>query len=184
MGFVARGVLYFLIGVLTLWSIVRDGERAHGGMTTTFDSIHSEKPGIILLAGLALGFGGFAIGMMWTSIFDWNNDGKTLLGWGRRIGTFFGGLGHISLMASALLLIVGHEPDGHGTRRATQIALSYPFGREGVVMAGLWAVGYGLFLLSKVWNGNLDRLLDLSPLRRRAQITCAILFIVFKCADA
>jgi hypothetical protein len=164
LGFVARGVLYLLIGALTLWSILRHGDQAHGGMTTTFDFIHSEKPGIILLAGLAVGFAGFAIGMVWTSIFDWNNDGRTLLGVGRRIGTFIGGLGHISLMASAVLLIVGHEPDGHGTRRATQIALSYPFGREGVVIAGLWAIGYGLFLLSKLWTGKLDHLLDLSSL--------------------
>jgi hypothetical protein len=133
-------------------------------MTTTFDFIHAEEPGIILLAGLAVGFAGFAIGMMWTSIFDWNNDGRTLLGVGRRIGTFIGGLGHIGLMATALLLIVGHEPEGHGTRRAAEMALSYPFGREGVAIAGLWAIGYGLFLLSKVWNGKLDHLLDLSSL--------------------
>jgi hypothetical protein len=163
-GFVARGVLYFLIGALTLWSIVRHGDQAYGGMTTTFDFIHAEEPGIILLAGLAVGFAGFAIGMMWTSIFDWNNDGRTLLGVGRRIGTFIGGLGHIGLMATALLLIVGHEPEGHGTRRAAEMALSYPFGREVVAIAGLWAIGYGLFLLSKVWNGKLDHLLDLSSL--------------------
>jgi hypothetical protein len=73
-------------------------------------------------------------------------------------------LGHIGLMATALLLIVGHEPEGHGTRRAAEMALSYPFGREGVAIAGLWAIGYGLFLLSKVWNGKLDHLLDLSSL--------------------
>jgi hypothetical protein len=167
-GFVARGILYLLIGLLTLWSILRDGERAHGGMTVTFDSIHSVRPGIVLLAGLAIGFAGFALGMMWTAIFDWNNDGKTMLGLSRRIGTFIGGLGHISLMASALLLIAGREPEGHGTRKAAEIALGYPFGREGVAIAGAWAIGYGVFLLSKVWTGRLDLLLDLSAMNPAA----------------
>jgi len=166
LGFIARGVLYLLIGLLTLWSILRNGKQAHGGMTTTFDSIHSMEPGIMLLGGLAVGFAGFALGMIWIAIFDWNNDGRTALGLMRRVGTFIGGLGHISLMASALLLIVGHEPQGHGTRRFAQLALSYPLGREGVAIAGIWAIGYGLFLLSKVWTGKLDGLLDLSSLPR------------------
>ena len=86
------------------------------------------------------------------------------MGVGRRIGTFIGGLGHISLMASALLLIAGREPEGHGTRKAAETALSYPFGREGVAIAGAWAIGYGVFLLSKVWTGRLDLLLDLSAM--------------------
>jgi hypothetical protein len=164
LGFAARGVLYLAIGLLTGLSILQNGQNAHGGMTLTFDSIHSQEPGIVLLAGLAVGFAGFALGMMWTAIFNWNNDPPTLVGYSRRVGTFIGGLGHISLMASAMLLIVGHEPEGHGTRRFAALALSYPFGREGVAIAGLWAIGYGIFLLSKVWSGRLDGLLDLSPL--------------------
>jgi hypothetical protein len=165
LGFIARGVLYFLIGLLTLLSVLQNGSKAHGGMTRTFDAIHSERPGIVLLAGLAVGFAGFAFGMVWTAIFDWNNDGNSAAGLARRAGTFIGGLGHVGLMASAILLIVGHEPEGHGTRRFAELALSYPFGREGVAIAGLWAVGYGLFLLSKTIIGRVDHLLDLRSMR-------------------
>jgi hypothetical protein len=45
-----------------------------------------------------------------------------------------------------------------------QDALLYPFGREAVIAAGLGAVGYGLFLLSKVWTGHVDGLLSLTSL--------------------
>jgi hypothetical protein len=167
MGFVARGVLYSCIGLLTCWSILRNGQHAHGGMTSTFDSIHSLRPGIILLGGLAIGFAGFAVGMTWTAIFDWNNDGRTTLGLMRRAGTLIGGLGHLGLMASALLLVAGHQPQGHGTRRFAEAVIRYPGGREAVAIAGLWAIGYGLFLLSKVWTGRLDGLLDISSMPPR-----------------
>jgi hypothetical protein len=164
LGFVARGVLYSLIGLLTLWSIVRSGEKAHGGLNTTFISIQALAPGMVLLAGLAVGFAGFAVGMFWTAIFDWNFHGAKATGMLRRAGCVVIGLVHLSLAASTLLLAAGHQPQEHGTRRWTELALRYPFGREGVAIGGLYAIGYGVFLVVKVWTGNLDPLLDLSPL--------------------
>ena len=164
LGFVARGALYSSIGLLTLWSIVRSGERAHGGVKTTFTSIQSLAPGLVLLAGLAAGFAGFAIGMIWTAIFDWNFEGRKPAGLVRRAGSVVIGLVHLSLAASTLLLAAGHQPQDHGTRRWTELALSYPFGRQGVAIGGLYAIGYGIFLLAKVFTGKLDPLLDLTSL--------------------
>ena len=94
LGFVARGVLYSLLGLLTLWSIARNGGQARGGMKTTFESI-------------------------------------------------------------------GHQAAAHSERRWTELALSYPLGREGVIAGGLYAIGFGVFLLSKIVTGKLDPLLDL-----------------------
>jgi hypothetical protein len=164
LGFLARGVLYSLIGLLTLWSIAHDGAGAHGGLKTTFNSIHSLGPGVILLSGLAVGFAGFALGMMWISVFDLNSHGRGKLGLTRRIVAFISGLVHLGLVASCVLLIAGHQSEGHGTRRWTELALSYHFGREGVAIAGLYAIGFGIFLLWQVWSGKLDPLLDLSSL--------------------
>jgi hypothetical protein len=164
LGFAARGILYSLIGLLTLWSIVRSGSRAHGGVNTTFASIQAVAPGMVLLAGLALGFAGFAVGMMWTAIFDWNFEGTKPSGLLRRAGSFIVGVVHLSLTASTVLLAAGHQPQGHGARRWTELLLSYPFGRAGVAIGGLYAIGYGLFLMVKVWTGKLDPLLDLSSL--------------------
>jgi hypothetical protein len=166
LGFVARGALYSSIGLITLWSIAHNGAAAHGGIKTTFDSIHSLGPGVVLLSGMAVGFAGFALGMIWISIFDWNFHGDGPLGLLRRAGTFINGLVHVALVASTALLIVGHESDGHATRRWTELALSYPFGREMVVIGGLYAIGFGIFLLWQVWTGRLDPLLDLSPLSK------------------
>jgi hypothetical protein len=162
LGFVARGVLYSLLGLLTLWSIARNGGKARGGMTTTFESIHAVGPGFILLVGLALGFAGFAIGMMWTAIFDWNLEGKSKVALAKRAGSFINGLVHVSLTASTVYLIAGHQAAAHSERRWTELALRYPLGREGVIAGGLYAIGFGVFLLSKIVTGKLDPLLDLN----------------------
>gem|GEM_PF-5279921 len=161
LGFVARGVLYSLLGLLTLWSIARNGGQARGGMKTTFESIHAVGPGLILLVGLALGFAGFAIGMMWTALFDWNLEGNSKVALARRAGSFITGLVHVSLTASTVYLIAGHQAAAHSERRWTELALSYPLGREGVIAGGLYAIGFGVFLLSKIVTGKLDPLLDL-----------------------
>ena len=164
-GFGARGVLYALIGILTLLSIVHDRRRARGGLAETFVSISTShvyflRPGNVLLAGLALGFAGFAVGMAWTAIFDWNDEGNSVLGIARRVGTFIGGAGHLGLMATALFMILGRQPDDDDTRRWSAWALHYPGGRIAVAVAGAWATGYGLFLLSKTLTGRLDNKLD------------------------
>jgi Domain of Unknown Function (DUF1206) len=163
-GFLARGALYSMLGLLTLWSIAHHGASAHGGMKTTFNSIHSVGPGVVLLAGLALGFAGFAIGMMWIAIFDLNFHGGGPLGLLRRAATFIAGLVHVGLVVSSVLLIAGHQSEGYATRRWTEMALRYPFGREGVAIAGLYAIGFGSVLLSQVWTGKIDPQLDLRSL--------------------
>jgi hypothetical protein len=163
-GFIARGILYSLIGLLTMWSIWRHGAGARGGMQTTFNSIQAVGPGEVLLAGLALGFAGFAVGMTWIAVFDLHSHGRGAGGLFRRLGTFVSGLVHIGLVASCALLIAGHQSEGHGTRRWAETALHYPFGREGLAIAGLYAIGFGGFLLSQVWTGKVDPLLDLGSL--------------------
>jgi hypothetical protein len=104
LGFVARGVLYSSIGLLTLWNIFRSGEKAHGGVNTTFTSIQALAPGMVMLAGLAAGFAGFAVGMFWTAVFDWNFVGTKPAGLLHRAGCVVIGLVHLSLAASTLLL--------------------------------------------------------------------------------
>ena len=164
-GFAARGVLYAAIGIATLWSIAHDRRRARGGMSEAFISIsrlhiYFLRPGNVLLAGLALGFAGFALGMAWTAFFDWNDEGRSMLGIVRRIGTFIGGVGHLGLVVTALFMILGRQPDDHEAQRWSEWALHYPGGRIGVAIAGAWAAGYGLFLLSKTVTGRLDNKLE------------------------
>ena len=164
-GFAARGVLYAAIGIATLWSIAHDRRRAEGGMTEAFVSmsnlhVYFLRPGNVLLAGLALGFAGFALGMAWTAFFDWNDEGRSALGLIRRVGTFIGGVGHLGLMATALFMILGRQPDEDGTQRWSEWALHYHGGRMVVAIAGAWAAGYGLFLLSKTLTGRLDNKLE------------------------
>jgi hypothetical protein len=164
-GFISRGILYSLIGLVTLWSIYRHGARAHGGVKTTFNSIQSVGPGEVLLAGLALGFTGFAVGMTWIAAFDLHSHGRGAGGLFRRFVTFVSGLVHLGLAASCALLFAGHQTETNGTRRWAETALHYPFGREGLAIAGLYAIGFGIFLLSQVWTGKVDPLLDLGSLK-------------------
>lgn len=165
-GFLARGVLYLLFAAAVIVSLLHHRKPREEELDQTFHLMSLTRPGTLLLAGLALGFMGFGIGMSVVALLDLNRDGWNMKGIARRTGYLAAGIAHLGLTASVALVLLGHQPAHHPARQWAARAMSYPVGGLGIMAAGLWAMGYAIFLAYKGWTARLDPHLELHRVGR------------------
>jgi uncharacterized protein DUF1206 len=159
-GLVAKGVSYALVGVLAIGVAAGVG----GGATSRQGALHqlAGKPfGKIVLILLVAGFAAYAL---WRIVQAVHADDE----WGKRIGYLGRAAIYIGLTYSAARVVAG-SGGGNGsqnqkTHKATGVVLSWPAGREIVIVAGLVAIGVGGWNLyrgvtrkfEKKWRGHSD----------------------------
>jgi hypothetical protein len=104
-GLLARGAVYFLVGMLALMVAIHEP----GGRTTDSQGAMREllrKPmGVVLLSAIAFGLFCYALWRLLDGIHDYDGYGKGWRGFFARSGQIFGALVHLSLGAYALNLI-------------------------------------------------------------------------------
>jgi hypothetical protein len=148
-GLIAKGVSYGLVGVLAMGLASGFGGRAtdrEGALSAVADDIY----GKVLILGLAVGFGAYALWRLAQAVFDRGDDGTDGVGLARRAAALGRALFYGALAATALTLLDGTGDGSSGTQDArsrTAEAFSWPGGR---VLVG--AVGLG-FLCAAGFNG-------------------------------
>src|SRR4051812_42954311 len=95
-GLVARGAVYFLIGVLALMVVF----KTPGGRTTdtrgAMRELMREPQGYILLTVIAVGLLCYAVWRLLESIYDYDENGRGLRGFSLRLGQIFGAIFHLA----------------------------------------------------------------------------------------
>ena len=143
-GFVARGVIYGIIGILAIKLAV-----GAGGATTNqqgaLKTIAHQPLGKVLLILVAIGLGGYAL---WRLV-------RALLGHGRedsdsgldRVAGFGSGVVYAGLCAIAVEILLGSGGSGGSgnTSNATSGVLGWPGGTWLVGIAGAALIGIGLY---------------------------------------
>lgn len=142
-GFVARGLLYGIIGVLAVKLAVGAGGKTtnqQGAMRTI-----AEQPfGKVLLVLVAIGLGGYAL---WRLI-------RALLGHGRedsdtsseRVAALGSGIVYAGLCAVAVEILIGAgSSSSGGAQKTTAGVLGWPAGTLLVGLAGAALIGIGLY---------------------------------------
>jgi hypothetical protein len=140
-GYVARGLVYILFGVLAL-SARRNAEEGKEGV---FDAIRDMPAGEILLPLTALGLLAYGIYRLTCAFLDTEGKGNEPKGLAGRAAQFSSGVIHLALAYTATQFIDGGKPapsgaDGEQTRDATRTLLDLELGD-----AGLWAVALAFF---------------------------------------
>jgi Domain of Unknown Function (DUF1206) len=142
-GFVARGVIYGIIGVLALKLALGAGGRAtnqQGALKT----IAQQPFGKLLLTGVAIGLGGYAL---WRFV-------RAALGHGPegsdsrfdRVAALASGLVYAGMCVIAIKLLVGEGVGSSGNpHKATAGVFGWPAGTWLVGIAGVIMVGVGLY---------------------------------------
>ncbi len=152
-GFIVRGVLYLIIGVIAAGVAV--GTRsAPKDQTGALQEIAAKPYGQILLLLMATGLTGYAlwgvIRAFWNPL-GWDNDIK---GWLKRLGALASAAGYGVLIVPALQFGMGNgSSQGSGTARTQDMTariLHAPFGPWLVGLAGLIVIGIGI---SQVYYG-------------------------------
>lgn len=148
-GLVAKGISYGLVAALALMLAAGVGGRA-AGREGALEVVADEVYGRVVILGLALGFGAYALWRLAQALLDRATEGTDASGLAKRVGYFARAAIYVALAVTAVTLLDGTGSDSSETqeaRRTTAEALSWPGGR---FLVG--AVGVG-FLAAAAVNG-------------------------------
>lgn len=157
LGYVSKGIVYFIIGLLAAQVALGIGGRttdSKGALQT----IVTQPFGKFLLAIVTLGMISYAIWRWIESIFDpehkgQKNDAKRI---GKRLGYAASGAAYTGLAFTAIKLITGTggRQSGSSTQDWTARFLSQPFGQWLVGLAGVVVIGVGLYMIYQAFKAK------------------------------
>ena len=160
LGYAAKGLVYFLLGVLIL-------EAAFGKHTASTDrndvirAIHNHAYGSVILAIIAVGLFGYALWDLALAIFDMDGYGTKAKGVFTRIGYAVVGFSYIGLALAAAKLDSGSGNGGKSTnqnaRDWTGRLLAHSWGVVIVILAGVVVLGVAAALFQQAYKAAFMR---------------------------
>lgn len=146
-GYVARGVVFLIIGSFALFAAGGLGADPHGARDS-LELLFRQPLGGYFLWTLAAGLACFAGWRLLQAVFDLNGFGNGLYGWLRRSVLLGSGVFYVALAAAAIRITFRHRhvTEDQSTREWAAWALAQPLGRAaiGLVAAGFIAFAIGL----------------------------------------
>jgi hypothetical protein len=171
-GYAAKGVVYLIIGWLTLLAAIGAGGRVtdtKGAILTIYD----QPFGTVLLAIVVVGLCGFAVWSFVQAWLDTEGKGGTAGGIVARLGYVAVGVAYLILSFTALQLVLGAGHGGKSSDATTQgwtaRLLTFPFGRVLVVLVGIVILGVALYMFYKAYSARFQRRLNLAGLSQAAR---------------
>ncbi|WP_431469244.1 DUF1206 domain-containing protein [Sphingosinithalassobacter sp. LHW66-3] len=157
-GYLARAIVYFLIGYITLAT----GQSE--GTASILEDIQDLPAGTVLLAFTALGLFGYGVFRLYGAAIDIQGEGDDAKGIGKRIGHAASGIAHLILafLAAKIAFSDGGGGSGSGSTssEAAQTVLALPGGTAVLVLVGIGFLLGGVNQGVKAATGKFMRLLD------------------------
>ncbi|RNI29104.1 DUF1206 domain-containing protein [Rufibacter latericius] len=151
-GYVAKGIVYILVGALTAMSALGMGGKKASNSDALLQ-VKSFPGGSFLLGILAVGLLGYALWRFIQAIKDTENKGSDSKGMLKRIGYAISGLlyGSLAFVAFKMATGDGGGSGGGGSREKDMLStlLDKPFGKYMAIIIGLIIIGKGLNQLYK-----------------------------------
>jgi hypothetical protein len=150
-GYVARGLLYIVVGILAVQVAL-----GLGGATTdkkgAIEVIGGQPFGKFLLVLVAIGLAGYSLWGLVRAIFDPLKRGTDAKGIAQRIGYLVSAVAYGSLVLPTVAYIQGASQSGssQGSQDLTAKLLSLPFGQGLAVIVGLIGMVGGI---GQIWQG-------------------------------
>jgi hypothetical protein len=144
-GYVAKGFVYILVGVLAAMAAATAGRGEAEGSRGALSTLRDEPLGAVLLGAIALGLIGYVVWRLVQAVKDPDRHGTDLRGLVQRAGMIMSALTHGGLAVWAVGLILGHrlgDDDDLGARTWSARLLEQPFGAW---LLGAVAIGIIIF---------------------------------------
>ncbi len=171
-GYVAKGVVYIVIGALAF----RAALGAGGAITDpkgAILTIYQQPYGAFLLGVATVGLFGFALWSFIQAWLDTEGKGNKAGGVAARLGYAAVGVSYLILAYTSLRLVLGAGSTGKSSDANAQDwtarLLGLPFGAALVVVVGLIILATALYLFYKAYSARFRRRLNLAGLSRGAQ---------------
>lgn len=170
-GFAAKGVVYFIVGLLAAQAAL-----GLGGQTTdtngALGTIVTQPFGKFLLALVTIGLLGYALWRTVQTLFDPEHpgqkpDAKRIA---QRLGYALSAIAYTGLAVTAVQLILGSgSSGGDATPDWTARLMAQPFGRWLVGLVGLIVIGVGLSYLYEAYTAKFQQHWNLAQMRPSAR---------------
>jgi len=172
-GYVANGIVYFLLGGLTLAAAAGSVDHTTG-TRGALRALLDHRYGQFLLAAVAAGLLGYAAWCFVRAVLDPDREGRTARGLARRAVQLGKGLVYLALVAAVVGMLrgagsgSGGASDERHVRDWTAWLMSFPLG---IWLVGLTGVGVIIFALRQPYRAlviEMDEPLDLRRMTERA----------------
>lgn len=164
-GFVAKGIVYGIIGVLTFKAAFDMGGQKAGQMQV-LEFLEKQTFGNILLILMALGLACYAAWRFVQAVKDPENIGDDKKGKAKRTGFFFSGLLYLGIAVLAALKAFGSGSGSSGSSGSAQQS-SFLASETGLLVLGIVGAGIiiaGIFQFVKAYKNDYYKKLGLVSL--------------------
>ena len=141
-GLVARGVVYGVIGALSIGLATGAGGKTTS-QTGALKTIAHQPLGTVALIAVTVGLAGYAAWRLLEGVSGYR--GTETASTGHRVSAIASGVAYAALCAVAVEILVGSSPSGGGARQATAGVLGWPGGPVYVAIAGALLLGAGIY---------------------------------------
>lgn len=168
LGYLAKGAIYCLIGVLAL----RVGLGTGGGRLTdpsgVLQTVLSQRFGLVMLAMIGIGIVGYAAYYIFEAAADLRRRGGGSRGWLDRALTMIKAAVYGLIGVQALLIVLFNRQPADRTEQGASAVMQFPLGHWLLIAIGIGVVIYGMSQLRMAWGGGVDDDIDQARVRREA----------------
>lgn len=160
LGYIVRGIIYFLPGVLALRMafVAPDGGGGAIAPSGALELIAQQPLGRLLMIPIAVGLAGYSMWGVVRALLDPLHRGNSIKGIGARLGYLSSAAAYAGFLVATCNFIFGalsHIPAG---RDWTAELLARPSGRWMVGLFGLgWIAGAGIAQIVIGWSGSFEK---------------------------
>ena len=165
LGYVAKGVVYAIIGWLAASTVFGSGGRTTG-TRGALRSLVNRPFGRVLLGFVAIGLSGYVLWRFVQAIMDTENQGTDAKGIIQRLSYAGNGSIYAGLAITAVQIIMGEVDfdNGYGSRDWTALLLAQPFGQWLVGTGGALVIGVGFYVFYQAYTAKFCRKFKLSEM--------------------
>ncbi|KEZ53603.1 DUF1206 domain-containing protein [Metabacillus indicus] len=156
-GYMAKGLVYFLIGVLALLAALGLGGKMTG-TSGMFETVAGKPFGEILLWVIGIGLIGYVLWELIKAILDPERKGKKTKGILVRTGYAVSAVVYGAIAYKAISIAMHASSGGGGSEKTISAKLlQQPFGQWIIGLVGAIIIGYGLY---ELYNGYTERFMN------------------------
>jgi uncharacterized membrane protein YidH (DUF202 family) len=164
-GFVAKGTVYGITGILTFMAAFNMGGQKTGRVQV-LEFLDKQTFGNILLILMAIGLASYATWRFIQSVKDPENIGDDTKGKAKRTAFFISGIIYLGLAVLAVMRVIGSGSGSSGSSGTAQKS-SFLASETGLIFIGIAGAGIviaGIFQFVKAYRNDYTKKFDLSSL--------------------
>ncbi len=171
-GFIAKGLVYFMVGLLALQTTIGIGGKTAGTKQALEEFIY-QPFGSVLLIGCIIGLFAHAIWKILQSIIDPENRSKSKEVFLLRVVDFFTGLLYLSFSYAAWQIFRGLniQSDSESTEIWVGKILELPFGKWLVLFIAFIIIVAGFYQFYSAYMANFDYRFDVQNMNKKERNT-------------